>query len=379
MPLKEPVTVGTPALAAAVGWAAKWVTARPAVPVYAALKLDAADGRLAVTATGDDATARAVVELDGIAPGTGTAIVSGRLLADLTDTLLDSKPTVLTSEGDTLVLTAGRTRLTLPTMPEDEYPAPPARPPTIGAVSGDLLAEAVARVAPAAGRDPSLGVTVSTVHVGMAPGTLTLMATNRYRGARVALPWTADDGAAAEALPLAGLLADAAAAFAGPGDVRIGADATSLALTSPSRAVVLRVLGGEYAADAVRTGLDVEHPHAAEVSVAELAGPLKRAARLLAEKADGKTDGGPVRLVFSPGTLDIRALGDQQTDPIDIDYDGPEIAVGLNPRYLGDALRTAPGDIVRIGVGGTARWPITFCVPGDDAWRHFTMPIRILS
>ena len=62
---------------------------------------------------------------------------------------------------------------------------------------------------------------------------------------------------------------------------------------------------------------------------------------------------------------------------MDLDYDGPEHTVGVNPQYLVDALTTAPdGKPVQLGFGA-ARSPLTLRSDADPTWRHILMPIRI--
>ena len=68
-------------LADAVAWAARSLPARPPVPVLAGLLLDAADGRLVLSSFDYEVSARVEVPAEVDEPG--AALVSGRLLADI--------------------------------------------------------------------------------------------------------------------------------------------------------------------------------------------------------------------------------------------------------------------------------------------------------
>ena len=63
----------------------------------------------------------------------GSALVSGRLLAEISRSL-PGQPVQIASEGGRAVLTCGSATFTLLTMPEDEYPALPEMPPAAGSV-----------------------------------------------------------------------------------------------------------------------------------------------------------------------------------------------------------------------------------------------------
>lgn len=389
MPINDEITVGAKEFAAAVGWAGKWVATKPVVPVHAGLLLEVTDGALHVSATGENATARATVALDGLTTGGAPqrAIVSGRLLAELVSTF-PAKPVTISGTDEGVDITVGSFRGHLPTLPEADYPTLPATLPAIGRIGGDLFAEAVGRVAPAVGRDLDKGVMFTAAHLTFGPDTLTVMATDRYRAARMVTPWAVDADhldalgtygpngrPGMEALALGMVLVDAAASFAGPDTVEIGCDGRLLSLSSPSRSLVIQLIAGEYSTETVRTWLGWETTATARFTAADLAQPLKRAALMR-----GKD--GPVRLDLSAEMLTIGSQADQikQTgdEEIPVSYDGEPLTLGFNPKYLADALAEAPGDRVEMKVS-IWRHPVIFKVPGNDAWTHIVVPVRLLS
>ena len=141
------------ALADAVTWAARSLSTRPTMPVLAGLLLTIEGEQL--TVSGFDLEASTEVDLDVSAGEDGQALVSGRLLADITKAL-PPHPVDVTLDGSRLSIVCGAARFTLPTMPVEDYPRLPSMPTTAGTVDSAAFATAVSQVAIAAGRDDTL-------------------------------------------------------------------------------------------------------------------------------------------------------------------------------------------------------------------------------
>src|ERR687886_522131 len=139
-------------LADAAAWVARSLPARPPVPVLGGVLLEAVSGPSGdrLTVSGFDYETSARVELDATIGDRGRVLVSGRLLADITRAL-PSKPVDLVVDGARATISCGNSRFSLPTMPVEDYPQLPAMPQVAGVVPGDVLAQAVAQVAVAAG------------------------------------------------------------------------------------------------------------------------------------------------------------------------------------------------------------------------------------
>lgn len=385
MPITGEITVAPRPFAAAVGWAAKWIAAKPVVPIHAGLSVEVAGDAVEIRATGENASAMARVGLDGLAAdGKGRAVVSGRLLAELAGTFAAGKPVTLRGTAKGIELAAGRFTATLPAFAEEDFPALPGDLPPLGSVGGDALADAVRRVSVAAADDGTKGAMFILTHVGFgADGQLEFMATDRYRVAVTSVPWTANssgpEGFLASATPLSAVLADAAAAFAGPDLVTIGYDGRSLSLTNPARSLVMR-LGdpGEngWPVDTMRRNIALADGYDGEVLLdpGELAMPLKRAALVR-----GKV--GPVKLGLADGTLTIASadaeLDQDGNEEIDVAWAGPPASVAFNPQYLAEALASAPGDKVRmrLQVAEFTRRPVVLSCDDDPHWRHVIVPV----
>src|SRR3954453_22717390 len=140
-------------LADAVAWTAKALPSRPSVPVLAGVMLRVTAGKLRVSGFDYEVSSQVTVDVHGDADG--AALVSGRLLAEITKAL-PAKPVEVAAVGSSLELVCGSARFTLPTMPVEDYPTLPEMPSSAGTVDAAAFATAVAQVAIAAGRDETL-------------------------------------------------------------------------------------------------------------------------------------------------------------------------------------------------------------------------------
>src|ERR1700743_3222094 len=112
-------------LADAVTWAARSLSTRPTMPVLAGLLLSVSGDVLVIS--GFDLEASTEVELEVTSSTDGQALVSGRLLADITKAL-PPHPVDVTVDGSRLTIACGAARFTLPTMPVEDYPTLPSMP-----------------------------------------------------------------------------------------------------------------------------------------------------------------------------------------------------------------------------------------------------------
>jgi DNA polymerase-3 subunit beta len=372
--IKGSVTVRPQAFAAAVKWAAKFLDARPALPIQGGLLLDVEGGKMSIVGHNESLTARAVVEVDGDA--TGQAVVSGRLLAALVATF-GSKPVTISGDGagQVVTLTAGSWRGTLPAMDAGDFPSPPPAPPVIGRLRGDDIATAIRQAATAGSDDEKQAPAFHGLHLTFGENELVAMATNRSRAARAVIgcePQAAMAGLTA--LVHAATMEAVADSFAGPDDVWVGLG-NSLGLASQTRAVIVRLMGEvkDFPVEPVRNLFSVRHPQHAQVRAADLQVPLKRA-QLMQEKD------GPVRVRFSAGAITLLAAAEQleqdSAEAITAEYTGPDHELWFNPRYFGEALASAPGETVDIALTTEKITGVVITVPGNEDWRHLLMPIK---
>ena len=366
------------ALADAVAWTAKSLPSRPSVPVLAGVMLRVSDGLLQVS--GFDYEVSSQVTVDVRADADGAALVSGRLLAEITKAL-PAKPVDVAAVGSHVEITCGSARFTLPTMPVEDYPTLPDMPASAGTVDAAAFAAAVAQVAVAAGRDDTLPV-LTGVRVELTGNTLALLATDRYRLAVRELEWRPDDPELnAAALVPARTLADTAKTL-GPlgGEVTIalsrgGAGEGMIGFAGGTRKTTSRLLDGEF--PKVRALRPDHHNAQARVPVAALTEVVRRVA-LVAERAT------PVRLSFSEDGLVVEAGGTEDaraSEAMDCTYTGEPMTIAFNHQYLLDGLAALDGPVAVLSFTDPKK-PAIIAPAGEDGdissgYWYLIMPVRI--
>jgi DNA polymerase-3 subunit beta len=368
-------------LADAVTWVARGLPARPPVPVLAGLLLEASDdGTLTLSAFDYEVSARITVAAEVSEPG--TALVLGRLLADISRNL-PARPVEVSASGSKVVVTCGSSRFSLLLMPAEDYPTLPHAPAPTGTVDGHLFTQAVGQVSVAADRGDTLPI-LTGVRVEIDGERMTLLATDRYRLAMRELTWSPTESDASHVVLVpARTLSDTARSLGASGsvDLAIGGAAGGDGLVgfeAGQRRTTTRLLDGEYpkVSSIFPTSSDTE----AVIATAELTEAVKRVA-LVAERNT------PVRLRFGEGSVVIEAgTGEdaQASEAVEASVTGPDVEIAFNPHFLLDGL----------GAVGTAHTRLSFTQPsrpavltGQDAvdsapdlsYRYVLMPVRFAS
>lgn len=369
--MDKQLTIRPGALASAVDFAAKRLDGRPNNPIGSCLHLSASDGRLTVSGYGENATARAIAEYDGDA--SGEVVVSGRLLGALVKSLPEGLAT-FEENGPHLAIAAGRGQWTLPTMPAEDYPSLPHPATIAGTVQGEAFADAIRRVAVAAGDNPAR-ITLMAVQLGFGGESIQLAATDAIRAVRMSVPWEAETIPELAPLVMASVLRDAADAFDTDEPVTLGvnADGSGFSMTSATRALMSTTIRGDHPNGSADRLFAPKHSASFLLDARELAAPLKRAALMLT-----KEDTQRIKLRMAPGLLVLTAgSGSAGDEEVDIDYDGPPAVMHINVAYLADVLQTAPGGTVQMAFTPNSERPApVFTSPANPAWRHVLVPIR---
>jgi len=317
-----------------------------------------------------------VVEADS----DGAALVSGRLLAEITKAL-PAKPVEVAAVGSHLELVCGSARFTLPTMPVEDYPTLPPMPEMAGVIDANTFAHAVAQVAIAAGRDDTIPM-LTGVRMELDSGTLSLLATDRYRAAVRELSWRPNDASInVQALVPARTLADTAKTL-GPlgGEVTValsrgGVGEGMIGFAGGSRRTTSRLLDPDF--PKIRSLFPDQHNARAKLSVSALTEVVKRVALV----ADRTT---PVRLGFADGEVIIEAGGSEDaraSEAMECDFTGDPLTVAFNPGYLLDGLAVLDAASVLISFT-TAMKPAVISPAGEDGepvpgYRYLIMPMRV--
>ncbi|MBO0849312.1 MAG: DNA polymerase III subunit beta [Pseudonocardia sp.] len=372
------------ALADGVAWVARSLPPRPPVPVLGGVLLEAGTGAddQVLTVSGFDYEVSARADIEASIGTPGRALVSGRLLADITRAL-PTHPVDVTVDGARATITCGSARFSLPTMPVEDYPKLPDMPTFAGSVQPEVFAEAVTQVAVAAGKDDTLPM-LTGVRLEIEGDKLTMAATDRFRLAVRELEWQPGDaGLSTSVLIPARTLADAAKTLAGKDPVRLAlAEGDGmLGLVGNGRRTTTRLLDAEF--PKYRQLLPTEHTSAAVLEIAPFVEAIKRVS-LVADRA------AQVRLEFTEGDLRLTAGGDDEgsaEEHLGCELEGEPLTIAFNPSYLLDGLNALHTDRVHLAFTTPSRPALASPVsaedepsaaPGDaSGYLHLLMPVRL--
>ncbi|MEZ0577541.1 DNA polymerase III subunit beta [Nocardioides sp. MH1] len=369
----------------AVAWAARSLPVRPSAPVLAGLLIEAGDEGLVLSTFDYETSARATLTAE--VSDEGSALVSGRLLADICRSL-PAKPVDVSIDGARVSLTCGSARFSLQTMPVEDYPSIPSMPAATGTVPSEAFAHAVAQAVTAAGRDDMLPV-LTGVRLEIEGDTIALLATDRFRLAQRELAWNpGQPDASLAALVPAKVLGDTAKSLTAGAEVTIALSASGsgdgligFEGSGPGgvRRTTTRLLDGEF--PKVRSLFPSERLTVAKLDKAVLIESLKRVS-LVAERNTA------VQLAFKDGVLTLDAgSGDeaQASESVEAQIDGDDLVTGFNPQFLLDGLGAIDEPVVELAFTQASK-PVVITGTADESasadagsFRYLLMPRRLLG
>ncbi|MPZ79663.1 MAG: DNA polymerase III subunit beta [Actinophytocola sp.] len=370
------------------------VSKHPVVPVLGGALLQARDGHLTISATDYETTV--TVRLPGTVQTAGALLVDHGEITKLIGALVkgtrkrdaDALPvTVRATDDGTPVVDLGGYTMPVTGYPTEDYPAIPDAAPTLAQVDRETFTRDMARVMVAVGKDDTLPM-VTGVNLEIAPSTVTLAATDRYRLAVASLPAVSVARAVrtTSALVPGQLVAPMVKRFTDD-RVRVGLDH----VTSPS---VVSFTCGDVTMS-VRT-LCAEFPRyrqlipdaaagTVQTDRAALLATARRAAAVLDAKRQAS---GQVAVTITGESVSVAPVLDDHADAVTAP-EQPALVDGVtdtetfrfNPAHLADALNSFTGDTVTLHTQASVNRPVLLTDAADaltdgGAFRHLIMPVR---
>jgi DNA polymerase III subunit beta len=370
--------------AEAVSFAVKLLPQRTTQPILSGVLLSAEDGSL--TLSSFDYEVSSQTEIPSEVDEAGTALVSGRLLADIASRLPNA-PVVFEKVDNKIAVSCGSARFTLLSMPVEEYPTLPQVSEQTGVLPADDFAAAVAQVAVAASRDDVTPV-ITGVQLEVGENSLSLVATDRYRVAIRAIDWDSGQTSAegTTALVPARTLSEIGKTFGHAGTVSVsivrGDDRELIAFSSEKRTVTSLLIKGNF--PPVRRLFPDTVDNYAVLNTAELVDAVRRVALVLEREA-------ALRFSFSIDGLTLEAAGAEQaqaSETIDAHLHGEDTVVSLKPSFLLDALSAVHSEFVRVSFTKTENpnkpGPVLITSqsskdqPGSDDYKYLLQPNLLL-
>lgn len=364
----------------AVSWTARSLSPRTTVPVLGGLLIRAVEaGEVTLSGFDYETSARTTIQSVDDDYVSGTALVNGRLLADITRTLPKNSNVLVEIRDSKLHIEAGSAQFNLALMPVAEYPELPAMPAIAGSVDGHEFARAVAQVSIAASKDDTLPI-LTGVRMELEGDTITLLATDRYRLALRQLKWVpSDPSISTDALVKAKTMSDVAKTLGAAGQLNLALSDTHelIGFESEQRHTTSVLVDGEY--PKIRSLFPENTPTHAVVRKSALLDAVRRVS-LVAERNT------PVRLSFVEGAVTLDAGTGEEAQASEtihgIHLEGEEITTAFNPTYLSEGLASFDSEFVRFSFV-TAQKPVVISAQADPLeedqkdYLYLLMPIRL--
>lgn len=374
-PTHTPLLVAHSQLSHALGWAARAMGNRSSSPALSGILLTVDNDTLRVAAQDGDEYAASVIEVSG-GLGFGSRLVPGRLLLDMVKAL-PSGEVSLTLDGKTrLLISAGRTKFTLPLLDVEDYPALPDPGQIADTAEGKTLADAIRVVALVAAKDDTLPV-LACVLIEADPdaGQLTLVATDRFRLALRRLPYTPVEGATRwTAKVMARELDGYIKAMTAAETITLGmsGNGSLFSVRIGDRVASTRTIDGDFPAYAALLD-SVQTPHELRCDAGDLLAAVKRVA-LLARRET------PVTLSIDPvGELTVTTSGEDgsATETLACQWTGEEtFTIAFPAASLTDAVSTAGPGEVAIGLHAPGRPAMIRATGSAGEYLHLVMSQR---
>jgi DNA polymerase III subunit beta len=333
----------------AVSFAVKLLPQRTTLPILSGVLLEATtgdNGQSVLTLSSFDYEVSAQTEVAAEIEEPGRVLVSGRLLADIASRLPNA-PVVFSTEDSRITVSCGSAHFTLLSMPVEEYPTLPQISESSGSLPAENFANAVAQVAVAASRDDVTPV-ITGVQLEVSKGSLSLVATDRYRVAVREIEWAAADSIddPITALIPARTLTEIGKTFGHSGTITIAITSTDerelIAFQAEKRTVTSLLIKGNF--PPVKRLFPENVDNYAVMNTAELIEATRRVSLVLEREA-------ALRFSFSIDGLTLEAIGSEQaqaSETIDAFLTGGDTVVSLKPQFLLDGLGAVHSEFVRI-------------------------------
>ena len=317
-------------LVEAVSNAVNGVPSNPVIPIRAGMWIQAKDGTLTFLGSDSQITFTATLVQDIITEGEVT--VPGKLFADIIKSLPGDDVHV-TSDGQGVIITSGRSEFKLRAI-KDDYPVTGhANPAACGIIAADDFSEAILKVASSADKTNAKPA-FTGILLDPDDDHINLVATDSYRLAACEARWRRLTEIGTCLVPA--WVLERFRKGINSAEVLVSWDDSQCVMTSGNFTMTTRVLDAEY--PKWRAMFPPEEP-SVKIDPDELTAVVKRAR--LAVHADAT----PVELMFYPGYLMV-AAGDEErfSEQLDCDYQGNPYTARVGAHLLQDGINACEGD-----------------------------------
>lgn len=328
------------------------VPSRSTLPVLSTLLVEAAGGRLTLTATDLDISVRTAVDCE--VAEEGRACLPARRLSDIVRELPSDKVEVAVEENKAS-LACGKGRFKLMGLDPEDFPKlPDVSPERKVELETDSLRKMIRKCIYAVSNDETRPM-LNGVLIELGGGTFGMVATDGHRLAYVKREKDVGKGSTGDIIVPPKAL-NQVLRLAGADEVQIGFAKNYAVFEMGKTTVFCRLLEGPF--PDYRQVLPSEHPKKVTMSRIELLGAIRRVS-VLADQATRQ-----IKLSVKDGAVEVAtrtADVGEGTEDVPAQYSGEEMEIGYNAGYLVDSLGTMESDEITLSVNtpvsASVIWP----------------------
>jgi DNA polymerase-3 subunit beta len=351
---------------------------RGAIQALSGILIAAENGKADLAATDAQLAIQARVEAD--VSQTGSALVPGRLLADILRVVdKDEVNLEYSAEKKELKITSGQARFQVRSLPAEDFPRLPERlDEGAVAISARTFAQTVERVVKAASRDETRPV-LTGVLVSASGRELRMVATDSYRLSVKETALENDLGEQFEANVPARALQEVSRIVRETGAEKVSAESreNQIVFAVDGTVVSSRMIEGQF--PNYRQLLPESYEHELKLDKAEFLAVVRRVGLMAQRNA-------PLRLTFEKGSVAVSAqtadVG-EASESLPVVYDGDQLEIGFNPQFLQDGLESIEGDELTLKLISPLRPGLLEAGPAaseeehQDTFLYLIMPVRL--
>ena len=369
------LTIERAALLKSLGHVQSVVERRNTIPILSNVKIDAGDASVRLNATDMDLDIVEAAPADVSTPGSTT--VSAHTLYDIVRKLPDGAQIDIDAAGDgQVVLSAGRSRFTLASLPTDEFPV---------LSGGELPHQFTLSAAELRGLIDRTRFAISTeetryylngiyLHKAESDGTALLraVATDGHRLASVEVPLPAGAEEVPGVIVPRKAVAELRKLIDESGDeVAVSMSESKILFAFDDAVLTSKLIDGTFP-DYQRV-IPAGNDKVMEVECKSFADAVDRVSAISSEKSRA------IKLALSGGTLVLSASSPEHgsaTEEIEVAFDGDELEIGFNSAYLLDVTRQIEGEMARFTMADAAS-PTVMQETDDTSALYVLMPMRV--
>lgn len=349
------------------------IPTRTTLPVLANILLEAEDGAVRLSGTDLDTAVSVRIAAEVAEPGAITA--PAKKLQEIARELPGSVE--VSTQGDTITITSGRSRFRLNGLPRDEFPAfPRVDFEERWRITGQEIAQLITHVSFAASTEETRPI-LNGVLWQLGEREMRMVATNGHRLAKMTLPIEGDAHVPAGDLIVHPKALQQVQKLFGPEEsVEVARSENHLGFRTENVQVFTRLIEGPYPNYEQVIPKDNDKTLVAEKAA------LNSAVRRMAIVASDQTHRirmslGGAMMKFSVQTPDLG----EATEELPVEYQGDPLEIGFNAQYLLELLRYMPTDEVRMSFKAPERAATMEPVGNEDTpdYLCLVMPLRLLS